>query len=226
MNCLVVDDEPLARELLEGYISEMPDLRLISTCSNALEAIAVLEKETVDVLFLDINMPRLSGLEMLRTLSVKPAVVLTTAYPEYAVEGFNLDVADYLLKPFSFERFLKAVNKVKALTGKSDSTGAHEVLAIKADKRTWQVELRHITYIESSGDYVIVHTNERKITAHDTLRNLESRLPEGRFLRVHKSYIVATPVIEFAEGNMLHIAGTNIPIGKTYREKVQNRLGL
>lgn len=226
MNCLVVDDEPLAREVLESYISETPGLRLTAACSGALEAMAILEKETVDVLFLDINMPRLNGLEMLRTLPDKPAVVLTTAYPEYAVEGFNLDVADYLLKPFSFERFLKAVNKVKAIKGKSDSSWAHEVLAIRADKRTWQVELRDILYIESSGDYVVIHTNERKITAHETLRNLESRLPEERFLRVHKSFIVATPAIEFAEGNVLHLAGTDIPIGKTYREKVQNRLSI
>ena len=216
MKCLVVDDEPIAREILESYIDDVPGLSLVGVCSSALKAMEVLKKEHVDIMFLDVNMPRLSGIELLRALDRYPAIVLTTAYPDYALQGFELDVVDYLLKPFSFERFLRAVQKVE--TRIQIPEGDLKQLIVKSDKKTWPIEIHDIRYVESVGDYVNITTHERKIMVHNTLKNIEDSLPGGQFFRVHKSWIISRNAIEFIEGNYIMSGTTSIPIGKSYKD--------
>ncbi|PWN06806.1 LytR/AlgR family response regulator transcription factor [Rhodohalobacter mucosus] len=219
MTCLIVDDEPVAREILENYIADTPGLTLLASCSSGMSAFQLLKTEHPDILFLDVKMPGLSGMELLRTLEKPPVVILTTAYPDYALEGYDLSVTDYLLKPFSFERFLKAVQKAEnKLTGSSDT---ENVLMIRADKKTWPVKMADILLVESAGDYVTIHTKERKITAHGTLKQMEDQLSPN-FQRVHKSWIVSRNAIEYMEGNTLMVHGFQIPIGKTYREPVRD----
>lgn len=219
MNCLIVDDEPLAREILESYVNDVPGLTCTASCKTALEALTLIGSEEIDLLFLDVNMPGLSGIELLKAISTPPPVILTTAYPEYALEGYELNVIDYLLKPISFDRFLKAVMKVKNLAAPAGGTG--RTIMVKADKKIWPVDVADILYLEASGDYVTIHTRTRKILTHETLRNMENRLPPNLFLRVHKSWIVAPGAVDYLEGYMLHINGKDIPVGKTYREAVQ-----
>jgi DNA-binding LytR/AlgR family response regulator len=216
MKCLIVDDEPIAREILESYIADTPGLFLVDSCNSALQAMEVLKKESVDLMFLDVNMPRLSGIQLLRTLERYPAIVLTTAYPDYALQGYELDVVDYLLKPFSFERFLKAVLKVQTLFQLLDTTVRQ--LIVKSDKKTWPIEMDDIRFVESIGDYVSIVTVERKIVVHETLKNIEEALPGGQFFRVHKSWIVSRNSIDFIEGNYIMSGTTSIPIGKSFKD--------
>ena len=220
MRCLVVDDEPIAREILESYISDTPGLVLIEACNSALRAMEVLKKEIVDIMFLDVNMPRLSGIELLRTLERYPAIVLTTAYPDYAIQGYELDVADYLLKPFSFERFLKSVQKVQARFQVLE--GVARQLIVKSDKKTWPIEIDDIRFVESIGDYVNINTIGRKILVHETLKNIEESLPGGQFFRVHKSWIISRSAIDFIEGNYIMSGTTSIPIGKSFKDEFMN----
>lgn len=218
IKCLIIDDEPLARDILESYAQEHPLLQLVASCKDAMEARKVLEEEAVDLLFLDINMPELSGLNFYKTLIRKPKVIFTTAYTEYAVEGFELEAVDYLLKPFSYERFEKAIAKVK-------SSSAHQnYLLLKVDKRTHKVDLDNIAYFESSGDYVKVILSEGKnLIIGDSLKNLDQQLPE-RFIRVHRSYIIALQQIQYLEGNQVKVLEKMIPIGQAYRQNLEQAL--
>ncbi|MDZ7774043.1 MAG: LytTR family DNA-binding domain-containing protein [Balneolaceae bacterium] len=222
LTCMVVDDEPSAQKVLLQYIADAPQLQAGPVCSDALEALEKLRQEKVDLLLLDVNMPRLSGISLLRSLDDPPPVILTTAYDDYALEGYELDLVDYLLKPFSFERFLKAVRKAEERTGREGS--AEKFLMVKADKKSWKVDLEEILYIESLGDYVTVHTPHRKLTTYDSLKNLQETLPGELFMRAHKSYLVALAHIDYMEGNRLFVEETEIPIGATYRDEVKRRL--
>lgn len=223
--CLIVDDEPLARETLEKYISDIPSLVLNASCSNAFEAIEVLKKDSIDILFLDINMPKLSGISMLRSLEEKPQVIFTTAYSEYAVEGFELDAVDYLLKPFSFERFVKAVNKASDRIDKASqiATNGESFIAIKADKKIFKVDLDEIQYIQALGDYIKVFTDSQTLVSHQTLKSLEDELPAEGFIRIHKSYIVALKSILFLEGNQVKLGDQMIPIGASFKDDLLKR---
>lgn len=225
LKCLIVDDEPLARETLENYVSDVPSLELNAKCSNAFEAIEALKKEAIDILFLDINMPKLSGISMLKSLDQKPQVIFTTAYAEYAVEGFELDAVDYLLKPFSFERFVKAVNKASDRIAKQEQPKQNEdsFIAIKADKKIFKVNLDEINYIQALGDYVKVYTDSQTLVSHQTLKSLEQELPSLNFIRIHKSYIVALKAIQFIEGNQIKIEDEMIPIGASYKDELLRR---
>ncbi len=230
VSCIIVDDEPLAREVLEKYTGKCPLLKLEASCSSAFEAMDVLDRIPVGIVFLDINMPGLSGLSMIRTLDRPPEIVITTAYPEYAVEGFELDAADYLVKPFSFERFLKAVNKaVKRVENRKSTDAApfdqKKTIMVRADGKIYPLEHSSICYMEAMGDYVRIHTDSGSITTYETLKNMEGSLPEEIFLRVHRSYIVALGKISFLEGNRLRVNDTDIPVGKSYREKLIMRMG-
>ncbi|WP_047448115.1 LytR/AlgR family response regulator transcription factor [Alistipes sp. ZOR0009] len=232
IRCLIVDDEPLAQRVVEKYIEQIPALNLAAKCSNALEAIDPLAKESIDIIFLDINMPSLSGVEFLRSLKNPPLVIITTAYPEYALEGFELDVVDYLLKPIPFERFVKAVNKAIArLQLRSVGNGTPAAveaknssdqlsLTVKADKRIYKIPLSSIIYIEGMGDYVTVYSAKGKIIAHDTMKRLEEELRRPDFIRVHKSYIISAQWVDYVEGNSIKVGDTMIPIGKSYRDEV------
>ncbi len=220
INCLVVDDEPLARDNIIEYINELPDLQLVDSCSNAIQAIEVLKSQSIDLIFLDINMPKLSGIEMLKTLSNPPLVIFTTAYPEYAVEGFELEAVDYLLKPIRFERFVKAVNKVIAQLSNGNNLIGNDYILLKSDKKTFKVEYQHIYYFQAYGDYVKVVTNEGNITIHRTMKSIEDEIPSDQFIRVHKSYIASLKHIKSIEGNMIHVNEETIPIGASYKEKL------
>ncbi|MDZ7693915.1 MAG: LytTR family DNA-binding domain-containing protein [Balneolaceae bacterium] len=218
LTCLIVDDEPAAQQVLQQYIDDTPWLVLKKTCSNAFEGMEYLDNQTADILFLDVNMPKLSGIDFLKSMKNPPAVILSTAYDDYALEGYELDVIDYLLKPFSFERFLQAVRKAKERV--PTSTGSNTI-SVKSDGRIYRVLLDEIRLLESQGDYVTMHLSGRKITFYDTLKNLEEELPSDQFARVHKSYIVNLSCVDYLEGNVLKLGDLTIPIGNTYRDKIR-----
>lgn len=224
MKCIIIDDEPLAREILIEYVSDVPSLELIGTFSSALQAMDAVRHQEIDLIFLDVNMPRLSGIDFIKTLDHLPAVILTTAYPDYALQGYELDVVDYLLKPFSFERFLKAVHKADVRVD-SPGEGHGGRIKVRADKRTWLVEHADILYVESMGDYVRICTKQRKLIVNETMKWIEDLLPASQFIRVHKSWIVARSAIDFMEGNYLMCREQPIPVGKTYRNQLMKWFG-
>jgi DNA-binding LytR/AlgR family response regulator len=217
MRCLIIDDEPAARNLLKTYIADTDELILISECKNALEARKMLKEQTIDLLFLDINMPRLSGIDFLKTLNDPPKVILTTAYSEYALDGYELDVVDYLLKPFAFERFLKAVEK--AMKYSSEASYESEYITIKADGKLFRIPFDDILFVESQGDYLTVHTKENKVTFYHTLKEFSERLPDTKFAQIHRSFIVSLRALDYVEGNLVKIETHELPIGKSYKEK-------
>ncbi|WP_340105204.1 LytR/AlgR family response regulator transcription factor [Rhodohalobacter sp. 8-1] len=218
MTCLIIDDEPVARDILRTYISDTPQLTLTGECESAVAALSILKEQSVDLIFLDINMPKLSGISFLKSLPAPPKVILTTAYSEYALESYELDVVDYLLKPFSFERFLKAVNKVPEPSGNDDA-----YVVIKADGKTYRINEKDILFAESQGDYITLHTREKRHTFNQTLKSFSDELTPSDFLRVHKSYLIALRQIDYVEGNMIHINGHDIPLGKVYKDEFRNR---
>lgn len=234
MNVILVDDEPLAQEIVETHISKFPNLRLIAKCNNAVEALQALKEHNIDLIFLDIQMPQISGIDFLKTLPTPPKVILTTAFSEYAMDGYDLNVVDYLLKPISFDRFAKAVNKAisqeqtdsEVLTSSKESA---DYIFVKADKKLIKIHFNDIFYIEGLKDYVILHTPTGRIVTLQTMKSLETKLPQGLFMRVHRSYIVNLGNITIIEGNTIQINKKIIPIGKNYKETLldmvnQNRL--
>lgn len=225
IRCLVIDDEELARTLLSNYISRLPHVELAGTCRNPPEAMAYLYQDQVDLLLLDIQMPELSGTEFLRSLSQRPLVIFTTAYPDYALEGYELDVVDYLLKPFSFERFVQAIQKAsERLKLKSTTVSDQDIILVKSEHRLHRLKLDDILFIEGMREYVAFHTRTcGKILSLLSLKQLEEELPAQDFIRVHKSYIVAIKGIKALEGNQLMVEGGKLPIGATFREEVIKR---
>ena len=229
INTIIVDDEPLAQEILEAHISNMPELNLIAKCSNALEANQALKEHDVDLMFLDINMPQLTGVEFLRSLSNPPMAIFTTAYSEHAVEGFNLEALDYMLKPISFERFLKASNKaIEKFNSEKVETVAldsgEDFFFVKSDKKMMKVFYRDILYIEGLKDYVIIRTETGRVITLQTMKSLEVKLPSDMFRRIHRSYILNLTKLEAIEGNMVELTEKGqkkqIPIGKNYRDQL------
>jgi DNA-binding LytR/AlgR family response regulator len=217
-SCVIVEDEPASQEILKHYINDFPQLELKSVCSNAFEAGDVLRKEIIDILFLDINMPRLSGMEFYRSLTDPPPVIFTTAYPEYAVNGFEVNAIDYLVKPFPFDRFVKAVNKfLDSSHVSSDPVAGY--LMLMADKKMHKVDYNNVLFAEGMGDYVKVHTIAKTLIVHLTLQKLQEQLPGDNFLRIHKSFIISLARLEYIEGNMAIINREKIPIGQTYRNE-------
>lgn len=218
--CLVVDDEPSARQVLERYIDDTSQLEHSASCSSALEAMEYLDNNQIDILFLDVNMPKLSGIEFLKSLQDPPAVILSTAYDDYALKGYELDVIDYLLKPYSYERFLKAILKTKKRFLTSPGDEKNSIITIRSNGKIYRIPLKEVLYFESLGDYVKVYLVSEELIFHDSLKRLEEELPEDRFTRVHKSYIVRIPSVDYLEGNMLKMGNHTIPIGNTYRDRV------
>jgi len=232
INVIIVDDEPLAQDVLETHIQRVPELNLVQKCSNALEANDALRNNDIDLMFLDIQMPQLTGIDFLRTLRNPPLVIFTTAYPNYAVEGFELNALDYLLKPISLERFIKATNKaidqidlkkVGANAIDTPKDGA-DYFFVKADKKLIKVNYDDIIYIEGLKDYVIIRMENSRVITLQTMKSLESKLPAGQFKRIHRSYIVGTDKINAIVGNMVEITekgqAKHLPIGKNYREEL------
>ena len=229
LQCIIADDEPIARQILENYIGDTPHLELVATCKNAFEVMEELQRQSVDILFLDINMPKLSGLSLLKTMQQKPNVIITTAYSEYAVEGFELAVTDYLLKPFSLERFLQAVMKVKSKTievvpsTKAALRTSDDFIFIKSDKKIIKVNLDDISHIEAYGNYVKVHTDKMILTPQ-SLTEFLSKLPDS-FLRIHKSFAINFDYLKLIDGNQI-VLNNNVKliIGKSYRKSVLERI--
>ena len=217
INCITVDDEPASREILEKYISECTLLSLISSCKNAFEANEIITQEQIQLIFLDINMPKLSGIKFYKSLSNPPFVIFTTAYPEYAVEGFEVDAIDYLLKPFSFERFLKSVNKALNIINQKDNINHVPFIVLKSDKKLFRVNLSDINYLEALGDYIKVDYMNQTIMVHDTFQNLLSQLAESNLIRVHKSFAISLNKFDHIDGNLIKIKDKSIPIGQKYR---------
>ena len=223
LNCLVVDDEPLALEILESYINKLPNLHLVKTCHNALEAFEVIKEETIDLIFLDIQMPKLTGMEFLKGLKHAPAVILTTAYRDYAIQSYELNVVDYLLKPFSFERFFKAVNKVP-LVSTNPEEKRDSFIYLKMDKKVIKVCLKDILFIESMKDYIKVKTPDQEVISHQKISYMEEHLPKSIFMRVHRSFIISIPNIQAYSASSVELGGHSIPIGRNYKDTVLPQL--
>jgi len=224
---IIIDDEPLAHEIIEEFCSMLPHLQLEKNCYNAMEAMQFLNKNTVDFMFLDINMPKLGGLDFLKTLTNSPKTIITTAYKEHAIEGFELNVVDYILKPFSFNRLVKAVNKVSEVqTTKtvikevSNATDNSTRFFVKGDKKHHQIDLNDLLYIEAYGNYTKLFLKDEMIVSHEKISYYEDLLNASNFLRVHKSFIVAIDKIKFIEGNRILINEHKIPIGQTYKSSI------
>ena len=229
-SCIIVEDEPLARNLLSAYISKVPRLELKQFFSNALDALEYLRENPVDVLFSDIQMPEVTGITLLKLLKTKPLIFLTTAYSEYALEGYELEVYDYLLKPISFERFLKAVEKgiarldgnvsqpISTIIQEVQSAPNQDYIFVKDGTKLVKINLSDILYIEGLKDYVCIYTPQKKIISLQTMKSLEASLPSDRFVRVHNSFIIAFSAIEEIEKDRLVINKSTIPISDTYKK--------
>jgi DNA-binding LytR/AlgR family response regulator len=223
LSCIIVDDEPVARKILHEFVDQVPFLDLHGKFENAMKAEAFLKLNTVDLIFLDIEMPKISGLQFLQNLKVESMVILTTAFPQYALEGYELDIIDYLLKPFALSRFLKAVQKAKDFYEMKHRNGAGPLssyIFIKSDKRIEKIELSDILYAESVGNYVSVYTDDKRILAYLTMKSLEAQLPADDFIKIHQSYLVNCSKIEAIEGNEVKIEGKSLPISRNYRDLV------
>lgn len=242
ISCLIIDDEPLAQEVITNHITKVPNLQLVQVCNNAMEAFEALHKNKIDLIFLDINMPVISGLSFLRSLKEPPAVILTTAYTEYALEGYELDVVDYLLKPIPFDRFYKAVQKaviqlnhkgrtipemqedvpIPANTNTKSAT-EKKYFFVKADGKLVKINYQDIKYIEGMKDYLKIHTTAGTIITHFTMKAMEEQLPASKFLRVHKSYIIALSAIKAIDGSIIYldIDKGEIPVGSSFKDAVQ-----
>ncbi|HEV2480907.1 MAG TPA: LytTR family DNA-binding domain-containing protein [Puia sp.] len=225
IKCIITDDEPFARKGLQGYIAQIDFLELKGVCENALELNSLLKKEPVDLLFLDIEMPYLTGIEFLRQLPAPPRVIFTTAYEKYAVQGFELEVLDYLMKPISFDRFLRAANKAfDYFKQQHATTGAGDYIFVKADSKLEKIAFADILFVEALENYVAIYTRERKIITHLTLKMLQEKLPAQAFVQPHKSYLIAIDKIDSIEGNMLHTAQYTVPISKYQKEEIMEKI--
>ena len=227
IRCLIVDDEPPAREIIRRYIEELPTLHLAGECANALQAFTLLQQQPIDLIFLDIRMPQLNGNDFLKTLKHPPKVIFTTAYPDYALEGYELDVVDYLMKPIPFDRFLKAVNKAFPsgsakieMVSPTEEKKNEAFVYFRADRKMVKVMLQDISYIESMKDYVKVVTANNTLITKQSISSVEEMLPEKQFIRVHRSYIISLNKIKTFTSELIEIGSTEIPIGKLYRNGV------
>ncbi len=228
ITCIAIDDEPKALEVIERYCGKTNIVNLKATFREPVKAIEFLQHEKVDLIFVDINMPDISGMQLVQTLSPRPIVIFTTAYSHYAVESYDLNALDYLLKPITFERFLMAVNKAAAaLSSKSITTTDEEATVfIKSGPQTYQVKVADILYLEKDGNYITVHLKDKQILIRENMSDIFDLVPETGFVRVHKSYVVAIRHITMIEVHQLIINGKKIPVGSTYRDQLKERLGL
>ncbi len=231
LKCIIVDDEPLAIEVIESYINKLEGFEVVGTCSNALQAFEILRNQSIDLMFLDIQMPKLTGIEFLKSLNHPPKVIFTTAYRDYAIESYELEALDYLLKPISFERFLKAIGKVYKNTMHEPKVAQLPVeggeaqdnyVFLKADKKMVKVSLQDILYIESLKDYVRVKTTDGQVITHQKISYLEEKLPEEQFIRIHRSYLVNIQNIKSYSASAIEVFGKELPIGRNYKNQVMS----
>jgi DNA-binding LytR/AlgR family response regulator len=226
INCLVVDDEPIAREGIMEYIRQIEYLNPVAQCKSAVEAAGLLQKNKIDLIFLDIQMPKLTGIEFLKALADPPLVIFTTAYSEYALEGFELDVVDYLLKPISFARFLKSAEKAQSYlhARNKEVSITNEFFFIKCNGKIEKIIMADVIYIEAMSNYVIIHTRQKKYITYLTFSGIEEQLPAQLFVRIHKSYLVAISAIQTIDGNEVITSSMGLPLSKNYRNDVMNRI--
>lgn len=222
---LIIDDEYIAHDIIKGYCDLLPNMQLMKNCYDALEAIEYLNSNSVDLIFLDLNMPKLKGFEFLKTLSSQPKVIVTTAYQEFALEGYELNISDYLLKPFSFERFLKAINKTVSTTNNTttsytDKEQVSKSIFLRSNNKYIQVTIETIQYIEAAGNYTKVITTNETITIREKISDVLELLNDIDFIQVHKSFAVSKKHIQSIEGNRIFISENIIPIGKTYKANI------
>jgi DNA-binding LytR/AlgR family response regulator len=232
-NCLIIDDEPIAIRVIKKHLAAFPDFKIVAECNNAIEAMPVLSKKKIDLLFCDIQMPQITGVDFIRSLSHPPRIILTTAYREYAIEGYELNVLDYLLKPISFERFTKAINKFMEMEShkpdqsnfqQENSNATSEYLFLKADKKHYKVNLNDILYFESLGDYVIAFSNDKKIVTKERLSHLAESLPAEQFMQIHRSYLVSISKIESVGPGYVEINKKKLPVGRSYKPELSKLL--
>ncbi len=229
MTCIIIEDEIPAQRILQNFIDKIPSLELLKTCKAAIEANSFLNTCNVDVVFLDINLPDISGIDFIKTLKHPPAVIMTTAYPDYAVSSYELrTIVDYLVKPFSFDRFLKAINKVKERTETSKNIAENkaETIFLNVDKTMHKIVLEDILYIESDRNYVTVVTKKQKLSLIDSLKNWVEKLQTAEFVQVHKSFIINTDYVDKITGNIVYLDTYKIPVGRTYKANLLKVLGV
>jgi len=229
LNCVIIDDEPIARKLLQEYIEETDFLKLAGTAENPLKIAGLIQEHNVDLIFLDINMPKMTGLEFLRSAKNLPMVILTTAYGQYALEGFELDVIDYLVKPFSLDRFLKACRKAhefKLLKSRKETPdkAGDEYFFIKSNGKIERVVFDDIIYVEALSNYITLHTTNGKLITYLTIKGMMESLPAGNFIQVHKSFVINTDKVKSIDGNTIYLPNANVTIGQSFRDDVLKRI--
>lgn len=231
IKCIIVDDEPMAREILEGFVAKVSQLILLKSCINAMEAFEIVNTAQVDLIFLDINMPEVSGLTLAESVHKNTKIIFTTAYREYAIDGFNLHAVDYLLKPIAFGRFLEAVQKLFEITNiqinkkvSEEVVISNKFIFVRADRKMVKVNFEEIIYVESLSDYIKVHTLQETITTRETIKNMEAKLPYVSFLRIHRSYIVSIDKITSYTNEFVELDKKVIPISRSYKESILEKL--
>lgn len=231
VNCIIVDDEPMAREILVTYITRITNLNLIKSCSSAIEALNLINDKNVDLLFLDINMPEISGLSLAKSTHKKTKIIFTTAYREYAADGFDLQAIDYLLKPIAFDRFLQAVDKFLEIPStlknhpiENKSFTNNNFIFVRVDRKMLKIDFDSILYIESLSDYIKIHTKNKTIVTRETITNIQTKLPTTSFLRIHRSFIISISSINSYTNEYIEINKKAIPISRSYKEEVLNKL--
>ena len=228
--CLIIDDEPIAIRVIKKHLSAFYNFEIIAECSNAIEAMPVLSKEKIDLIFCDIQMPQITGVDFVRSLSHPPKVIFTTAYRDYAVDAFELQVVDYLLKPISFERFTKAINNFLGQQNslneiESSTNESLDYIFLKADKKHYKINLSEIFYFESLGDYVITFTADKKIVSKEKISHLANTLPSNKFIQIHRSYIISLDKIQTIGPGFVELKNKKLPVGRNYKSKLNELLG-
>ena len=231
IHCIIVDDEPIAREILEDHLHKIEAIKIIATCKNAMEAFNVINNHKIDVIFLDINMPEISGLSFAKSINKNIKIIFTTAYREYAVDGFDLKAVDYLLKPISFERLLQAVNKflnenIPVYTESKNelTTEKSDFIFVRSDRKMIKINFSEVNYIESLGDYLKIHLQNKTIITRETISNMEAKLPKKEFIRIHRSFILSISKIESFTNEFVEVSKKAIPISRSYKKEVLQRL--
>jgi len=231
VNCIIVDDEPMAREILQSHLDKIDAINVVATCKNAIEAFNQLNSNAIDLIFLDINMPEISGLSFAKSINKNIKVIFTTAYREYALDGFDLQAVDYLLKPISFERLLQAVNKyldektAPVIENLSENKfEKSDFIFVRSERKMVKIEFSEINYIESFSDYLKIHVKDKTIITRETISNIEAKLPQKKFIRIHRSYIIAISKIESFTNEFVEVKKKALPISRSYKKEVLNRL--
>lgn len=231
IQCIIVDDEPVAREILESHLSKIDTIEIVCSCKSAIEAFNAINSNTIDLIFLDINMPEISGLSFAKSINKDIKIIFTTAYREYAVDGFDLQAVDYLLKPISFDRLLQAINKyrnenlvIKNTIPESIIDEANDYFFVRSDRKMIKINFSEIKYIESLSDYIKIHLVDKTIITRETITNIEAKIPQNKFIRTHRSFIVSIPNIDSFTNEYIEIGQSEIPISRSYKESVLKKL--